>query len=315
MATTIDARAARTRIRKRPSYLSRKSAGDIIFDILNHAFLAGFALTIVYPFWVTILTSFSDVDSASSLGLKLWIPEWQLAAYRYAFSSYGNVGIAYANSIFRTVVGTLLSVSATVLMAYPLSKKEIPFRNAMTIFLLITMFFSGGLIPTYLLVRNLGLIDSRWALILPQLVVGFNVIITRNFLMSLDRAFEESAFMDGANYLQILTRIVVPLSKPVIATISLWIAVFHWNSWFDALIYINDESKIVLQLLLRRLIQQMNMAMQENMQNFMLTEQVEMPTAAVRAAITILTIGPIVFFYPFLQKYFVKGVLLGSLKG
>ena len=133
--------------------------------------------------------------------------------------------------------------------------------------------------------------------------------------MTIDPAFEESAFMDGANFMQILFRIIIPLSKPVIATIALWIAVWHWNQWFDALIYLSSERKIVLQLLLRRMIQQMTNLQNDAMQNFMDLEEVALPTQSVRAAITILTIGPIIFFYPFLQKYFIKGIFLGSLKG
>lgn len=132
--------------------------------------------------------------------------------------------------------------------------------------------------------------------------------------MTLDKAYEDSAFMDGANYFQILVRIIIPLSKPVIATIALWAAVGHWNSWFDALIYLKSESKIVLQLLLRRLIQEMTL-MAEQMKEFKSIEQDELPSEAVKAAITILTIGPIILLYPFLQKYFIKGIFMGSLKG
>jgi putative aldouronate transport system permease protein len=170
------------------------------------------------------------------------------------------------------------------------------------------------LITAYLLIRRIGLFDTRWALILPTLTVGFYIIIMRNFLMTLDKAYEDSAFMDGANYFQILVRIIIPLSKPVIATIALWAAVGHWNSWFDALIYLKSESKIVLQLLLRRLIQEMTL-MAERMEKFTNIEKNELPSEAVKAAITILTIGPIILLYPFLQKYFIKGIFMGSLKG
>ena len=301
--------------RRRPKLFSRKSPGEIVFDILNAFLLIMFCLTILYPFWNTLLISLASGSDVNSLGFRLWIKSWNINAYKFAFSKYGNVGIAYLNSILRTVVGTLAGVIVTLLAAYPLSKKDIPGRNFMTIYILVTMFFSGGLIPTYLLIRRIGLFNNRLVLILPALVQGYYVIIMRNFLMTIDPAFEESAFMDGANFFQILVRIVVPLSKPVIATIALWIAVWHWNQWFDALIYLSSERKIVLQLLLRRMIQQMTQLQNEQMQQYMELQEVELPTQSVRAAITILTIGPIIFFYPFLQKYFVKGIFLGSLKG
>jgi len=294
--------------------MRRKTRGDVVFDVCNAAFLVLFALSVVYPFWTTIVTSLSTEKEATEMGLRIWIRDWTLNSYRFALSGYGNVGRAYLNSIFRTAVGTVLAVIVTILGAFPLSKRDLPGRNAVTVFILITMFFSGGLIPSYLLIRSLGLIDSRWALILPSLAAGFHIIIMRNFFMTVDKACEESAFMDGANYLQILLRIIVPLSKPVIATVALWVAVGHWNAWFDALIYINSEKKLVLQLLLRRLIQEMTL-LSDPMNSFMASENTRIPSEGVKSAIVILTIGPIVALYPFLQKYFIKGVFMGSLKG
>ena len=185
----------------------------------------------------------------------------------------------------------------------------------MTAYILVTMFFAGGLIPTYLVIRKLGLIDSRWVLILPLLANGFYIIIMRNYLMTVDPAFEESAFMDGANYLQIMARIVAPLCKPVLATIALWTMVLHWNSWFDALIYLRDESKIVLQLLLRRLLLA-EQATLDRIREFggPIDAEDRLPSEAVKAATTLITIGPIILVYPLLQRYFIKGIFLGSLK-
>ena len=225
-----------------PKYMRRRTPGDIVFDVLNTLLLVAFCLTIVYPFWMTLLLSFSSTDEATSLGFHLWIRNWQITAYRFALSRYGNVPTAYVNSIFRTIMGTVLTVMVTLLAGYPLSKRNLPYRNVVTVVILVTMFFSGGLIPTYLLIRNIGLYDSRWALILPTLAQGYYIIIMRNFLMTVDKAYEESAFMDGANYAQILVRIVVPLSKPVIATIALWTAVYHWNEWFSGIIYVADAA-------------------------------------------------------------------------
>ena len=302
------------RQRRRSQFTSRKTSGEIEFDIFNAALMIVLCLTIIYPFWNTLILSMSTVEDAGTLGIRVWNSAWQINSYRFAFSTYGNVVTAYANSFFRTIVGTILTLVFTLLAAYPLSKKRLVGRNFLTIIVLIPMFFRGGLIPEYLLHRNIGLIDSRWALILQWMTQTFFIIIMRNFLMTIDEAYEESAFLDGANYFQILTRIIVPLSKPVIATIALWSAVNHWNRWFDALIYIRSDSKIVLQMLLRRLIQEI-MAVSDSLENFTKLDKVEVPIPSVRAAITILTIGPIILAYPFLQKHFVKGVFIGSLKG
>ena len=295
--------------------LRRKTPGDIIFDSFNHLFLILFSTIILYTVWTTLLLSFSGVGDATTLGFHIWIRKWSLTAYEFAFSRYGNVGIAYFNSIVRTILGTFLAVLCTLLAAYPLSKRRLPGRNLLTLYVIVTMFFSGGIIPLYLVVRKLGLFDTRLALILPEMAVGFYVIIMRNFLMTIDDAYEQSALMDGANYFQILLKIVIPLSKPVLAVIALWTAVAYWNEWFHALILMKSESKIVLQILLRRLIHEVLLTEDTMVGMFLREREVELPTESVRAAILILTIGPIILLYPFLQRYFIKGVFMGSLKG
>ena len=293
----------------------RKGAGAVAFDAINLFFLFLFCLTILYPFWTTVLLSFSGVHEGLSLGFHVWISDWRLSAYDFIFERYGHIGRIYFNSIFRTVVGTTLTIVFTLLAAYPLSKRNIPGRSIMTIYLLVTMFFSGGLIPTYLLIRSLGLINTRWVLILPTLTMTYYIIIARNFLMTIDNAYEEAAFMDGASYPQILAKVIVPLCTPIIATVALWHAVHHWNAWFDALIYTRGEKQMVLQLLLRRLVIEAEEAFEAEMRGYADDLNVELPTEAVKAAVTIITIGPIVLLYPFLQRYFVKGVFVGSLKG
>ena len=295
--------------------LRRKTPGDIIFDSFNHLFLILFSTAVLYTVWTTLLLSFSEAEDATTLGFHIWIRKWSLTAYEFAFSRYGNVGIAYVNSIVRTILGTFLAVLCTLLAAYPLSKRRLPGRNLLTLYVIVTMFFSGGIIPLYLVVRKLGLFDTRLALILPEMAVGFYVIIMRNFLMTIDDAYEQSAFMDGANYFQILLKIVIPLSKPVLAVIALWTAVAYWNEWFHALILMKSESKIVLQILLRRLIHEVLLTEDTMVGMFLREREVELPTESVRAAILILTIGPIILLYPFLQRYFIKGVFMGSLKG
>jgi putative aldouronate transport system permease protein len=299
-----------------PRFASRRSPGDLVFDAANVLLMLLFGFSVFYPFWSTLVLSFAGPQSASSLGFRFWNSDWSLNSYAFSFSRYGNVLVAYGNSVLRTVAGTVLGLAFTVAAAYPLSKRELPFRNVMTMFVLITMFFSGGLIPSYMLIRSLGLYDSRLALVLPGLVAGYYVIVTRNFFMTIDKAFEESAFIDGASYPEVIVRIVLPLSKPILATIALWIAVGHWNAWFDALIYIRSEQKVVLQILLRRLYEEMDVfGIGNRMESFMMDEKIDLPTESVKAAIIVLTIGPIIMVYPFLQKHFVKGVFMGSLKG
>lgn len=295
--------------------LTRRSAGGIAFDVVNVLLMALFALTILLPFWMMLVLSFTPNEWANDLGLKLWTREWSLATYRFALSSYGDVVQAYGNSILRTVMGTAAIVAATVAAAYPLSKPRLPGRTFLTVVILITMVFSGGFITLYLVVRGVGLLDSRLALILPSMANGFYILIMRNFMMTIDNAYEEAAFIDGAGYLQILMRVVLPLSKPVLAVIALWSAVFHWNEWFHALIFINDESRLVLQLILRRMLKLLTSDDLFDMLDWADQQGIILPDKAVRAAVMILTIGPIVAAYPFVQRHFVKGITIGGLKG
>lgn len=284
-----------------------------LFNVLNITGFILFSILVIYPFWQTIVLSFSDAESASSLGLNLWPDKWITDAYAFVFS-YQNIMIAYVNTILRTVVGTVLIVFFTVLAAYPLSKKDLPYRNFFTIFFLIALFFSGGMIPDYLLIKNLGLLDNRLALILPSAVNVFFIIIMRNYFMTIDKGLEESAIMDGANYFTILTKIIIPVSKPVIATVALWAAVYHWNEWFHALVYIQDDSKTVLQIVVRDMLTAMDMTQNTQMAGGGMSNS-ELLLSNVRAATVIISIGPIILIYPFVQKYFIKGIMIGSLKG
>jgi putative aldouronate transport system permease protein len=291
----------------------KKKAGGIAFDIANYLFMALFSFSIIYPFWNMLLISLASQTEVTSLGFRIWNKVWTTGAYGYLFST-SRIAVAYANTIYRTAMATALTIAVTIFAAYALSKRNLPWRNWITIFFLVPMFFGGGLIPSYLLIRTLGLMDTRWALILPGLAGSFNIIIMRNFLMAIDKELEEAAFIDGAGYATVLLRVVAPLSMPVVATVSLWTAVGHWNAWFDAMVYIRDEAKMVLQLLLRNMIT-MNQSDAQDMLLKLITQRVKIHSASVIAAATIVTIGPIVLAYPFFQKYFVKGILIGSLKG
>ncbi len=283
------------------------------FDLLNGSFMVVFALLILYPFWQVFLLSFSDGREATTLGFHLWPQSWSNEAYRFLLSS-GEIMRPYMNSILRTVFGTALEVLITILVAYPLSKKELPFRGWMTTYFIIPMFFGGGLIPTYLIIRSLGLLDNFLVLILPGAVAVFSIIIMRNYFMSLDVALEESAHMDGAGYMTLLFKIILPVSTPVLATISLWAAVEHWNAWFDAMIYIRDRNLTVIQVIMREML----MSVSDVSNDLMFdnnTNQAKLAMNNVRSAIALISIGPIILVYPWLQKYFVKGIMLGSIKG
>ena len=208
---------------------SKKLVKLNLFDVFNYIFLILFAISILYPFWDMLMKSFSTPAAVSKVGFSFFPEEFTLASYKTVFLG-SNIGIGYYNTIFRTFFGTILMLIVTVGAAYPLSKKDLPCRNVITFFFLFTMFFGGGLIPSYLLMKWLNLIDSRWALILPGMFNVFNIVITRNYMQSIDKSLEESAAIDGANHIYILYKIIVPICKPILATVALWAVVGHWNS-------------------------------------------------------------------------------------
>jgi putative aldouronate transport system permease protein len=278
------------------------------FDYVNLALLTFICLAMVYPFLFLISLSVTPTE-LSTIELKL-IPEritWK--NYELVFKN-SFIWSGFIITLTRTFLGTVATLIITIFTAYVLSKRYYPHRTFWTMFIVVTMFFGGGLIPSYLLVKQLGLMNSIWALVLPGLINTFQMIIARNFFMSLPESIEESARIDGANDLRILVSIVLPVSMPIVATLTLWTAVHHWNAWFDSLIYIQDGHKQVLQVVMRRIVlegteQMMDLSSQEGYVN---------PTS-VKAATILVTTLPILLFYPFLQKHFVKGVMIGSLKG
>jgi putative aldouronate transport system permease protein len=289
-----------------------------LFDVLNYLLLGLFVLSILYPFWDMLIRSLSTPINAMKLGFYLFpkVSDLTLSSYKIVFLG-GQIVWGYVNTIFRAVVGTVLMVIVTMAAAYPLSKKHLPYRRGITIFMVVTMFFSGGMIPSYLLIKWLGLIDSRWALVLPAVAQVFNILLVRNYIMAVvDRSLEESAEMDGANAFTILGRIITPLCKPAIATIGLWSIVGHWNAWFDAMLYINSETKQVLQLLLRKImIENAQGPMQKYQDMAMGMAKKQYAPDSLKAAFLYLTILPILLVYPFLQKYFIRGIMLGAIKG
>ncbi len=299
----------------------QKPLGEKVFDTTNAVLMALFCITILYPFMRQITLSLSTAEEAMKIGFKAFPRPGAMS-----LASYGRIlqtpaiGNAYFWTVLRTALGTAFTVAATMSMGYPLAKRYLPLRTFWTIFVLITMLFSGGIVPLFVLVRTLGLINSIWSLILPILVDPFTLIIARNYLMALPEELEESARIDGANDLVIFARIVVPLSMPIIATVALWTMVLHWNSWFDALIYITSPKIKVLQILLRRVLLESNFAysgLGADVQAIQRQEELvrQYTPETIKAAILMVSTVPILCTYPFMQRYFVKGIILGSLKG
>lgn len=289
-----------------------RSPEDRVVDGVVWSAMIVFSISVIYPFWTMLVDSFSTPQGALSVGLNLWPRPVTLAAYREVFEN-NTVPVAYLNTVVRTAGGTAATLFVCFSSAYALSKKRLPFNRAVTLFMVFTMFFSGGLIATYLWMRELGLHNNRLALILPPSASAYFILIIRNFLRAIPADIEESAVMDGANVFTILARIVIPLSLPVVATIALWSAVFHWNAWFDALLYTPRREHVVLQLLLRRILIEnqlstlYDLTVDETDGTFV--------EVSIKAATLFVSIGPVVLLYPFVQRYFVKGVVTGAVKG
>lgn len=300
--------------------LGRRSAGGLIFDVCNYGGFFLLSLTFIYPFWTIIVQSFSSAEDIYRLGFHLFPGRFSTEAWVYAVEEE-RVFLAYFNTIFRVSAGTAWILFVTFTGAYALAKRDLPGRRALTFIYVLTLFLNGGLIPTYLLVRGLELINTRLILTISvgsATVVGVNVfyvIIARNFLMTIDQALEDSAMIDGASYWQVLWRIIAPLSRPMIAVICLLAAVAHWNGWFDAMIYAPHRDLRVLQLMIRNLLADLDVRVLDDYVQQQDQPIDPFPPEAVQAATIVITIGPIIFVYPFIQKYFAKGVMLGSLKG
>jgi putative aldouronate transport system permease protein len=281
---------------------------DKVTDVVIYALLLLLAMTTILPFMQIITISLSNTKDILSFGFHIIPKHITFEGYKNLLS-YDMLWRGYYNTISRVMLGTSLSVLLTVLGAYPLSKKYLPNRNFWTAVIVFTMYFSGGLIPSYILVKGIGLRNTIGSLVLPGAISAFNLIITRNFFMSIPESLEESARIDGANDLYILFKIILPLSKAILATIALWYGIGQWNAWFDCMLYMDDEKGFVLQLVLRRILldgQQLEGAIDVG--------GAVNPDNMKMAALMIATL-PILCIYPFLQKYFVKGVMIGSLKG
>ena len=289
---------------------------DIIFTILNTTFLVLFAVVTLYPILNTLAYSFNDGNDAVRGGIYLFPRRWSLRSYHEILFERQGIRVGAKITILRTVLGTLTSLLANAMLSYILSRKKFLFKSGLSLFWIVTMYASGGLVPVLILFRYLHLTSSFWVYIIPGMVAAFNVMVMRTYMLGIPDSLEEAAQLEGAGYMRVFWSIITPLCKPVYATIALFVAVYHWNSWFDAMLYNRfDPQYTTLQYELMKLLDSVSAStgvasgaqMGASAQN-------TITPITVRAAATIATMAPIVALYPFLQRYFVTGLTIGGVK-
>ena len=291
----------------------KRSPGDQFVQVLIYVFTGLFALATLLPFLYIVAGSFATEKELTQKAFFIFPEEISLNAYRYIIQS-GEVFRGLKNSIFVTIVGTAADMFFTLTFAYPLARSDFKGRNFWLNVVIVTMLFSGGMIPAYLLISNLNLLNSYAAIILPGVISAFNLIIVKNFFQGIPKELEEAAKIDGCNDLGIFVKIILPLSKPVIASISLFYAVGHWNDYFNAMLYITDSKKEVVQMVLRRII---FLAGGIDLNGTPIDYGVNgaPPDKAVKMAATVVATVPILLVYPFVQRFFTQGVMVGAVKG
>jgi multiple sugar transport system permease protein/putative aldouronate transport system permease protein len=292
----------------------RDPGGDRVFNAANYVILTIFLVIILYPLIYILSSSISDLGAVTSGAVWLWPVEPTLIAYQRIFRDPALIN-GFLNSVFYTVAGTAINVVLTILAGYPLSRKDLPGRGIILFLFLFTTLFTGGLIPTYIVVGELGLLNTRWAMILPPALAVWNVIITRTYFQAtLPGELLDAARIDGASDFRFLRDVVLPLSGPIIAVNALFYAVGHWNGYFNALIYLTDPDLYPLQLVLRSILvqNQTNLRMTGDIESMLLRENL---ADLLKYALIVVATVPLLLVYPFVQKHFVKGALIGSLKG
>jgi multiple sugar transport system permease protein/putative aldouronate transport system permease protein len=292
----------------------RESRADRIFNFVNYTLLTIFMLLILYPLIYILSASFSDGAAVISGRVVLWPVDFSLEAYKKIFN-YQSIWTGYGNTIFYTVVGTILNVAMTMIAAYPLSRRDLYGRDIILGLFIFTLFFSGGLIPSYLLVKNLGMLDTRAALIIPQALSVWNLMIAMTFFRtSVPVELLEAAQLDGANDFHYFGRILLPLSTPLIAVMTLFYAIGHWNQFFLAMIYLSDKALYPLQIILRDILiqSQVDMNAMEDIKSMAARQAMR---ELLKYALIVVASVPVLIIYPFVQRYFVRGMMLGALKG
>lgn len=292
----------------------KKTRSERIFDVINYIALVLLAVCIIVPLVSVVMSSFV---SAAEIGRRgefiLWPEDFVLDSYSIVFRS-PTVWNGYKNTLFVITVGTTMSMLMTILMAYPLSKKKLRGRNAVTAMVFFTMIFSGGTVPTFLVIKELGLIDTRWALVVPSAISAWNMMLMRNFFYSVPEALEEAAYLDGANQVQILLMVFLPLSIPSLVTIGMFYGVGYWNAWWPGVMYLNTTKYQPVQNAIRTIVNAANAATTELAGAMDDSAQLP-PSHALKCATIVTGTVPILVVYPFIQKYFVQGVMVGSVKG
>jgi len=302
-----------------PGY-KRATAEDVIIDVVVHISLICLCIVTIYPFLNTLAYSFNDAIDSVRGGIYIWPRVFSLRNYEMILVDNPLITRAIFNSAARAFIGGALSVFACLCVSYVFSRKEFFLRKFFTPFLVFTMYFSGGLIPSFILVRNLGLINNFLVYLLPTMMSAYNVMVMRSFIESLPDSLIEASRIDGASEYRILFQIVFPLSMPVVATIALFVVVFQWNSWFDTMIYCSSDPQLTtLQYELQKLLTSAQNLMSSDAADAVASQgegaRAAVTPTSIRTAMTIIAVVPILFVYPFLQKYFVKGLTIGGVKG
>lgn len=292
---------------------NRRTTSDRWFDFTNYALLIGFTLMIIYPLYFIIIASFSDPNRIYAGDVWLWPRDITFEGYQRIFGD-SAIWIGYKNSIVYAVLTAIIGTALAIMAAYPLSRKDFYGRNLFMLYFTVTLFFNGGLIPTYLLVRQLHLMDTIWAVVLLTAVDAFVIIIARSFFQSLPEELREAANIDGCTNMRYIWSFVLPLSKPIIAVLVLFAVVRQWNGFFDALIYLDDSNKYPLQLILRNILIQNQPTgnLVDDIQTALARQRI---SELIKYGVIIIAALPLLILYPFLQRYFVQGVFIGSVKG
>lgn len=294
----------------RPTYVSRFN----FFDVLNYLFLAGFAFLCLYPFIYVFAGAFSQGLDYMRGGVYFFPRVFTFDNFRIIYHD-SRLTYGFTNTVLRTFIGIGTGLLFTSVVSYAMSRRDLPFRKAMYWFNLFTLFFSGGLIPYFLVIRSLGLIDSFFVYILPHLYSVFNMIVLSSFFRDIPEEIHESGIIDGAGEMRVLFQLYMPLAKPVLATLALWIGVFHWNSFFDSMVFTTTPKLQTLQLFLVKLIREAAMAQGEAAKYVPAQVMRTTSITTIRYAAIVVSTVPILIGYPFLQKFLAKGVMIGSLKG
>lgn len=286
--------------------------GKLVFNIIACLIITLLVLVSILPFVMIISGSLSNSQAIMKNGYSLFIQDFTVDAYRMIFRFPEEIGKSYVVSIFVTVMGTVFGLFIMTMAGYVLQRRDLRYSNQIAFFFYFTTLFSGGLVPWYMMIAKMGMKETVWSLIIPMMCSPFNILLIRNFMKQIPESLTESAQIDGAGDFYIFTQIIVPLSKPILATVGLFLALAYWNNWYLASLFVNDVNLWPLQYRLHRILTAAMAVAQGGAENFV---NAALPTETVKLANAVIATGPIILLYPFLQKYFVQGITIGAVKG